>query len=61
MPSAKKSANPVVALTSGCIAGGVEAMCVWPLEYVKASLEFSVVRGNVALFVVHQPVFIRKI
>lgn len=33
----KKSSNPVVSLTSGCIAGAVEAMCVWPLEYVKAS------------------------
>ncbi|CAM9347412.1 unnamed protein product [Ascophyllum nodosum] len=41
MPSAKKSANPVVALTSGCIAGGVEAMCVWPLEYVKTQLQLA--------------------
>ena len=33
----KKSSNPVVSLTSGCIAGAVEAICVWPLEFVKAS------------------------
>lgn len=33
----QKSSNPVVSLTSGCIAGAVEAICVWPLEYVKAS------------------------
>lgn len=33
----KKSSNPVVSLTSGCIAGAVEAICVWPLEFVKVS------------------------
>eukprot|EP00903_Cladosiphon_okamuranus_P008016 g7733.t1 len=31
----QKSSNPVVSLTSGCIAGAVEAICVWPLEYDK--------------------------
>ncbi|CAM9102361.1 unnamed protein product [Ectocarpus sp. 13 AM-2016] len=37
----KKSSNPVVSLTSGCIAGAVEAMCVWPLEYVKTQLQLA--------------------
>lgn len=27
----------MVSITSGCIAGGVEALCVWPLEFIKAS------------------------
>ena len=46
----KKSSNPVVSLTSGCIAGAVEAICVWPLEFVKASLSNS---GHVFLLFVN--------
>lgn len=29
---AKKSKNPTTALAAGCIAGAVEATCVWPME-----------------------------
>lgn len=46
----KKSSNPVVSLTSGCIAGAVEAMCVWPLEFVKAS---RVHNSSILLTVIH--------
>ncbi|CAM9437150.1 unnamed protein product [Choristocarpus tenellus] len=37
----KKSSNPVVSVTSGCIAGGIEAMTVWPLEFVKTQLQLA--------------------
>ena len=30
-----KSKNPLTAMTAGCIAGGVEATAVWPMEYIK--------------------------
>lgn len=36
----KKSSNPLISVTSGCIAGGVEAICVWPLEFVKVCGSF---------------------
>ena len=31
----KKSKNPLTAMTAGCIAGAVEATCVWPMEFIK--------------------------
>ena len=31
----KKSKNPLTAMTAGCIAGGVEATAVWPMEFIK--------------------------
>ena len=31
----KKPSNPVVALISGGIAGGIELTCTWPSEYCK--------------------------
>lgn len=30
-----KSKNPLTALTAGCIAGGIEATAVWPMEFIK--------------------------
>ncbi|GAB5369620.1 hypothetical protein AAMO2058_001420900 [Amorphochlora amoebiformis] len=39
--SVKKSKNPVVALSAGCIAGGIEATCVWPMEYIKTQLQLK--------------------
>jgi len=37
--SVRKSKNPVVALSAGCIAGGIEATAVWPMEYIKTQLQ----------------------
>jgi hypothetical protein len=33
--SSSKKKNPLSALTAGCIAGGIEATAVWPMEYIK--------------------------
>lgn len=30
-----------ISLTTGCIAGGVEAICVWPMEYIKTQLQLQ--------------------
>ena len=27
--------NPLLAMSAGCIAGGIEATAVWPMEYIK--------------------------
>eukprot|EP01036_Dinobryon_divergens_P046610 gene46610-62341_t len=37
----KKSSNPMVALTTGCIAGGIEAIAVWPMENIKTQLQLQ--------------------
>mmetsp|Transcript_5638 Transcript_5638/g.6148 ORF Transcript_5638/g.6148 Transcript_5638/m.6148 type:complete len:296 (+) Transcript_5638:73-960(+) len=37
----KKSSNPLVSLTAGCIAGAVEAISVWPMEYIKTQLQLQ--------------------
>lgn len=34
MASTKKK-NPLLAMSAGCIAGGIEATAVWPMEYIK--------------------------
>jgi solute carrier family 25 citrate transporter 1 len=39
MSSKKK--NPLTAMTAGCIAGGVEATAVWPMEYIKTQLQLQ--------------------
>ena len=31
----KKSSNPFLAMSAGCVAGGVEATAVWPMEFIK--------------------------
>jgi solute carrier family 25 (mitochondrial citrate transporter), member 1 len=36
---AKKKSNPLTAMTAGCIAGGIEATAVWPMEYIKTQLQ----------------------
>ena len=30
-----KKRHPMLALSAGCIAGGIEATAVWPMEYIK--------------------------
>lgn len=37
----KKSNNPLTAMTAGCIAGGVEATSVWPMEFIKTQLQLQ--------------------
>jgi hypothetical protein len=37
----KKSSNPLVSLTAGCIAGAIECVSVWPMEYIKTQLQLS--------------------
>lgn len=37
----KKSSNPWVSVTAGCIAGGVECVSVWPMEYIKTQLQLQ--------------------
>jgi solute carrier family 25 citrate transporter 1 len=45
MADTKKS-NPILAMAAGCIAGGIEATCVWPMEYIKTQLQLqSKVKG----------------
>lgn len=47
----KKSKNPLTAMTAGCIAGAVEATCVWPMEYIKTHLQLqSKVKGQKPLY-----------
>jgi solute carrier family 25 citrate transporter 1 len=35
-------------LTTGCISGGIEAICVWPMEYMKTQLQLQRVVPGVA-------------
>lgn len=37
----KKSSNPQVAFWAGCIAGSVECVAVWPMEYMKTQLQLQ--------------------
>lgn len=34
-----KSSNPLLAMSAGCVAGGVEATAVWPMEFIKVKVE----------------------
>ena len=42
----KKSSNPLTAMSAGCIAGAVEATCVWPMEFMKTTLQLGSTSGN---------------
>ena len=39
MSTEKKS--PFLPITAGCIAGGIEATSVWPMEYIKTQLQLN--------------------
>jgi solute carrier family 25 citrate transporter 1 len=39
--ASKKSRNPVVAMSAGAIAGGIETCVVWPMEFVKTQLQLQ--------------------
>lgn len=41
MCSTGKKKHPLLPLASGCIAGGIEATCVWPMEYIKTQLQLQ--------------------
>jgi hypothetical protein len=32
---ANKKTNPLLPMSAGCIAGGIEACAVWPMEFIK--------------------------
>ena len=36
-----KSSNPMVSLTTGCIAGAIECVTVWPMEFIKTQLQLQ--------------------
>ena len=33
----KTTTSPLLAMSAGCIAGGIEATAVWPMEFIKVS------------------------
>lgn len=37
----KKSSNPWVSLLAGSIAGGIEAIACWPMEFIKTQLQLQ--------------------
>ena len=39
--SAAKKKNPWTPMAAGCIAGGIEATCVWPMEFIKTQLQLQ--------------------
>ncbi|GKY93325.1 hypothetical protein MPSEU_000300100 [Mayamaea pseudoterrestris] len=40
-PPRKKHKNPLLPMAAGCIAGGVEATLVWPMEFTKTQLQLQ--------------------
>ena len=38
-PTTKKS--PLLPMAAGCIAGGIEATAVWPMEFIKTQLQLQ--------------------
>mmetsp|Transcript_53218 Transcript_53218/g.64155 ORF Transcript_53218/g.64155 Transcript_53218/m.64155 type:complete len:288 (-) Transcript_53218:136-999(-) len=38
---AEKKKNPLLPMAAGCIAGGVEATAVWPMEFIKTQLQLQ--------------------
>jgi len=41
MAKVEKKKSPLLAMSAGCIAGAVEATCVWPMEFVKTRLQLQ--------------------
>jgi hypothetical protein len=37
MAATNKKTNPLLPMSAGCIAGGIEACAVWPMEFIKVS------------------------
>eukprot|EP00591_Stephanopyxis_turris_P014679 CAMPEP_0195534476 /NCGR_PEP_ID=MMETSP0794_2-20130614/42462_1 /TAXON_ID=515487 /ORGANISM="Stephanopyxis turris, Strain CCMP 815" /LENGTH=294 /DNA_ID=CAMNT_0040667335 /DNA_START=76 /DNA_END=958 /DNA_ORIENTATION=- len=36
-----KKKSPLLPMGAGCIAGGIEATCVWPMEFIKTQLQLN--------------------
>lgn len=47
--STKQKKNPLLAMGAGCIAGGIEATAVWPMEFIKTQLQLQAKVKGVAL------------
>mmetsp|Transcript_9005 Transcript_9005/g.15095 ORF Transcript_9005/g.15095 Transcript_9005/m.15095 type:complete len:295 (-) Transcript_9005:71-955(-) len=41
MAAKNQKKSPFLAMTAGCIAGGVEATAVWPMEFIKTQLQLQ--------------------
>ena len=41
MSTEKPKTNKLLPLAAGCIAGGVEATAVWPMEFIKTQLQLQ--------------------
>ncbi|KAL7498665.1 hypothetical protein ACHAWT_006519 [Skeletonema menzelii] len=41
MSAPPKKKNPWTPMTAGCIAGGIEATAVWPMEFIKTQLQLQ--------------------
>ena len=41
MSAPPKKKNPWTPMAAGCIAGGIEATCVWPMEFIKTQLQLQ--------------------
>ena len=41
MSTEKQKTNKLLPLAAGCIAGGVEATAVWPMEFIKTQLQLQ--------------------
>lgn len=39
--STPKKSNPLLPMAAGCIAGGIEATAVWPMEFIKTQLQLN--------------------
>ena len=37
----KKKKSPLLPMAAGCIAGGIEATAVWPMEFIKTQLQLQ--------------------
>ena len=40
-PTKKKKKSPLLPMAAGCIAGGIEATAVWPMEFIKTQLQLQ--------------------
>jgi len=41
MPEPAKKKNVLLPMAAGCVAGGIEATAVWPMEYIKTQLQLG--------------------
>ena len=46
MSTPKKKPTTTISLLAGCISGGIEATCVWPMEFMKTQLQLQSSKGT---------------